>query len=114
MNATYPLNNPHTFTIKIMNGDTSEVAYTMPYSTLDEPAWDDTVDIAEHLADNVMVELTRHNWRNSNLSYDIDCHDILTDSGVPAKMLLAIYGLVQSSIANKSIVQSTHNVGEST
>ena len=76
MNQFVTLNNPHTFTIQIKNGNTHEVAYAMPYNTLDTPTWNDAKDIAVHLANNVSEQLTRHNWVGGDLSYDIDCHSI--------------------------------------
>lgn len=86
---SHPLNNPHIFFFEIQNNKTYDTAYTLPYSTDDEPTAQDVDDIAKHLVEAIKTKRQSLGWNHSDLSYHIDYHSLL-QSGMGLDVAFAI------------------------
>jgi hypothetical protein len=65
------INNPHTFYYEIKDSDTGDVAYTLPYSTINAPSADDVDTIAVALAIAVQERWRTLGWKHPDLYYRI-------------------------------------------
>lgn len=96
----HKLNNPHIFFFEIQNNKTYDTAYTLPYSTDDEPTARDVDDIAKHLVEAIKTKRQSLGWNHSDLFYHI-FHRSAQESGMSLDLVFDIYLKVSKTLDEK-------------